>query len=117
MSNYGIKLDLLKLQGAFLTNLQGKTATKRCLVIPIEGSDLYLGEKGLYVDLTALELKERKYSDTHFLKINVSRERYDAMSEDERKAIPILGGMHPLEKRQQQVSSTITVTNNDDIPF
>lgn len=34
MANYGIKIDLLKLKGAFMKNLQGKTATKRCIIIP-----------------------------------------------------------------------------------
>lgn len=46
MANYSIKTDLLKLQGAFVTNIKGKTTTKRCLCIPIDGSGLFLGEKG-----------------------------------------------------------------------
>ena len=35
MSNFGMKIDLLKLKGAFLRNLQGKTSTKRCIIIPL----------------------------------------------------------------------------------
>lgn len=34
MGNFGIKIDLLKLKNSFVTNLKGKAATKRCLVIP-----------------------------------------------------------------------------------
>ena len=45
MSNFGIKIDLLKLKNSFVTNIKGKTATKRCLVIPIDDSGVFLGEK------------------------------------------------------------------------
>ena len=31
MANFGIRIDLLKLKGAFLRNIKGKTSTKRCL--------------------------------------------------------------------------------------
>lgn len=46
MANYSIKADLLKLQGAFVTNITGKTATKPCLCIPLDDSGLYNGAKG-----------------------------------------------------------------------
>ena len=36
MPNFNIRLDLLRLQGAFTRNLKGKTTTKRCLIIPID---------------------------------------------------------------------------------
>lgn len=36
MGNYSIKANLLKIKGAFVTNLKGKTATRRCLVIDID---------------------------------------------------------------------------------
>ena len=45
MANYSIKTDLLKLQGAFVTNIKGKTATKQCLCIPIAVSGLFLGSR------------------------------------------------------------------------
>ncbi len=32
MANFSIKLDLQKLNGAFVTNLQGKAATKTCVL-------------------------------------------------------------------------------------
>lgn len=35
-NNIGIKINLQALQGAFLKNLTGKTATKRCLIIPVD---------------------------------------------------------------------------------
>lgn len=38
MGNFSIKANLLKIKGAFVTNLKGKTATRRCLVIDIDES-------------------------------------------------------------------------------
>ena len=43
MANFSIKTDLLKLKGAFVTNLKGKTATKRCLIIPVDDAGLFIG--------------------------------------------------------------------------
>lgn len=51
MGNFSIKEDLLKLKGAFITNFKGRTETKRCLVIPVDDSGLYVGEKGVYLNL------------------------------------------------------------------
>ena len=46
MGNFGIKIDLLKLKNSFVTNLKGKAATKRCLVIPIDDSGVTSARKG-----------------------------------------------------------------------
>lgn len=43
MANFSIKANLLKIKGAFVTNLKGKTATRRCLVIDIDESGMFLG--------------------------------------------------------------------------
>ena len=77
MGNFGIKIDLLKLKNSFVTNLKGKAATKRCLVIPIDDSGVYLGEKGVYLNLTAVEMREQRYGDTHVLKQSLAKEVYE----------------------------------------
>lgn len=123
MSNFGIKIDCLKLKGAFMKNLQGKTSTKRCLIIPVDECDgMFVGEKGCYLNLTAIEMQEPKYSDTHCIKADLPKEQRDAMSEEEIKAIPILGGMHAIERKQptMTVSGTIdssAFADDDDLPF
>ena len=123
MANFSIKADLLKVTGAFMMNLKGKTATKRCLCIPVDDSGLFVGEKGVYLNLTAVEMREPRYGDTHCVKINLGRDAYNALSEEERKNIPILGGMHELEQqaRTMQVTQTVdaaaAVDNPDDLPF
>lgn len=123
MANYGIKIDLLKLKGSFLTNLKGKTATKRCLVIPIDDSNLFVGEKGCYLNLTAIEMREERYGDTHVLKQSFPKEVYQAMTEEERYAQPILGSLKPIspappkEMPVTQTTDTTAVENEDDLPF
>lgn len=122
MSIYSIKADLLKIKGAFLTNLKGETAVKRCLVIPIDEAGLYLGEKGCYLNLTSAEMREPKYGDTHVVKVSVPKEQYEAMSEDERRNIPIIGGMRAIEVQpaQMPVENTIdqsAFVDDDDLPF
>ena len=101
MANYGIKIDLLKLKGAFMRNLKGKEATKRCLIIPVDDCDgIYLGENGCYLNMTAIAMRESKYKDTHCIKVNLPKENREAMTEEERNAIPILGGLHAIEAKQ-----------------
>ena len=123
MANFSIKLDLQKLNGAFVTNLQGKAATKTCLCIPIEDAALFLGKQGVYLDLTAVELREQKYDDTHCIKQQVSKDRYQQMTDEQRKAMPILGGLHALQSRQdnnyQQVNTTTVAQpeQDEDLPF
>lgn len=87
----GIKIDLQKLPGATVMPV-GKNNTE-CIVIPIEMASLYKGAKGIYLDLTAIELTSPKADskDTHLVKQALPKEKFAAMTEEQRKAIPILG--------------------------
>lgn len=122
MANYSIKADLLKLTGAFVTNIKGKTATKKCLCIPIDESGMSLGEKGCYLNLTAIEMQNPQYSDTHCLKVSYDREVYERMTDEERAAQPIVGGLHELKKKQQaavdlSASNPYFAETEEDLPF
>lgn len=123
MANYSIKIDTLKLQGAFVTNIKGKTTTKRCLCIPIEESGLFLGEKGCYLNLTAIEMQNPQYNDTHCIKVSRDREVYERMTDEERAAQPIIGGLHELKKRPQAAVDLTSSSNpgyaatEEDLPF
>lgn len=122
MANYSIKTDLLKLQGAFVTNIKGKTTTKRCLCIPIDESGLFLGEKGCYLNMTAIEMQNPQYSDTHCIKVSLDRSAYERMTDEERAAQPIIGGLHEL-KNKPQAAVDLTANNpymvgaEEDLPF
>lgn len=101
--NYSIKIDLLKLSGACVRDLQGKTATKRCVIIPVDDNDIFVGKRGCYLDITAFEMTNPQYGETHLLKKDIPKAKRDAMSEEERRATPILGGLKPLQPRQQAI--------------
>lgn len=121
MSNFGIKIDLLKLKNSFVTNLKGKAETKRCLVIPIDDAQLFLGEKGIYLNLTGVEMQEVRFDDTHFVKQQLPKDVYQAMTEEERYQQPILGSMRPIAsvQKQMEVKTTTdsTQVEDDDLPF
>lgn len=122
MANYSIKTDLLKLQGAFVTNIKGKTATKQCLCIPIAESGLFLGKQGCYLNLTAIEMQNPQYSDTHCIKVSFNKAVYDRMTEEQKAAQPIVGGLHEL-KRKPQAAVDLSANNpyiadtEEDLPF
>ena len=121
--NFGIKLDLQKLQNAFLRKFTGRTATKTCICIPIEDNpSLFLGDKGCYLNLTANEQENSQYGDTHYVKGDIPKEQYEKMTEEQRRSYPILGNMRPIQPRQQQVTQTVDMSaqegqQQDDLPF
>lgn len=125
MTNYGIRIDLLKLKGAFVRNVQGKTTAKRCLIIPVDDCDgIFVGEKGCYLNMTAIEMREPRFSDTHCVKVDIPKERRESMTDEERSAVPILGGLRPLERKQEtlQVHGTLGAGafdpyDGEDLPF
>ncbi len=123
-TNYGIKIDLLKLKGAFMRNLQGKSATKKCIIIPVDECDgMFLGEKGCYLNMTAIEMQNPQYSDTHCIKPDIPKEQREAMTEEQRNAIPIIGGLHAIERQPQQMAVNTTIgaevfaPDDEDLPF
>ena len=106
MAKFTLKLNLLALKNAAVTRLKGAQETKLCLVIPIEDNRLYVGDKGVYLDLTAFELRETsRHGDTHLLKQSLPKQAYKSMSEEERKAQPLLGSMKPLESQPQSYAA------------
>lgn len=124
MPNYGIKIDLLKLKGAFMRNLQGKSATKKCIIIPVDDCDgMFLGEKGCYLNMTAIEMQNPQYTDTHCIKPDIPKEQREAMTDEQRNAIPIIGGLHAIERQPQQMSVDTTIgadafaPDDEDLPF
>lgn len=64
-------------------------------VTKIDKESLYKGEKGTYMTLDVLEVKNSKYGDTHMVKQVLSKEKYQSLSDEQKKQIPILGNMSP----------------------
>ena len=122
MSSYAIKVNLKGLQNAGLVNVKGK----RCALIPVDdNAEIFVGEKGIYLNLTAIEMKQAsQFGDTHFLKGNLDKEAFEKLTEEERKALPIIGNMRPFERRvAEQPAESIADTDitpagdDDDLPF
>ncbi|UVX35707.1 MAG: hypothetical protein [Bacteriophage sp.] len=68
--------------------------------------------------MAAIEMKEARYDDTHCIKVSLPKEQREAMSEDERNSIPILGGMHEIKARPKPVDiSSGALDDDEDLPF
>ncbi len=121
--NYSEKIDLLKLKDTFMANIKGKNDTKKCIIIPVEDNHIYIGEKGVYLNLTVIELNDKKYQ-SFIVKVDIPKEIREKMSEEERKSQPIIGGLKEIERREPspiEPSATIdpstSMENYDDLPF
>lgn len=110
MSNYNLKIALTKLRGARVMDIEGKTCTKRCIVIPIDNyegtvQDSYEGKidgiatwkplDEVYLNLAAFEFKDKKYGQTHGLKASFGKKRMAELSEDELRSMPFVGHIKP----------------------
>jgi hypothetical protein len=94
MSTISVKVNLTRLHHG-IKMMKGETGMQECIILPIDKNKLTRGEKGIYIDFTGFELKERKpdRKDTHILKQSVSKEEFEKMSDEEKKLIPIIGNM------------------------
>lgn len=117
-----LKINLLNLKGAMknMKTKSGKEVLTYC--IPVEMNNLYQGEKGLYLDMVAFEVKEKKNDskDTHLIKQSLSKDVRKAMTEEEKRAMPILGNLRVMDEFEEKepVSSPEPDQGEDDsLPF
>lgn len=91
MTDFNGKLNLLKLKRAGIMQIQGRTEVLRCLVIPIEDNSIFVTTdennhpKAAYLDLTAWELKNPKYDETHMIKQSLPKEVREKMTDEEKR--------------------------------
>jgi len=121
MSNISGKLNLMQLKAA-IRKMTGKDGLLiDCVVLPIEANHFFWGEKGIYLDLTAFELKEKKgdNKDTHLVKQSLPKEIYDSLTDEQKKELPIIGNLRVWGERvESEPASTMTVGEEaDDLPF
>lgn len=128
MDNFNAKLNLLKLKRAGVMQIQGRGEVLRCLVIPIEENNIFVSTddnnrpKAAYLDLTAWALQNPKYDETHMIKQSLPKEVREKMTDEEKKSMPILGGMRPVSFEVQNAATTCDAPfaqtqNLDDLPF
>jgi hypothetical protein len=122
MSRISGKINLMNLV-ATRKILTGQNGPTECLVIPIEKNKLFVGDKGVYLDLIAFEIDPEKRNtdsrDSHLLKQSFSKEIREKMSENELKSFPILGNLQVWgEKTEAEAVSDMTVQDEkSDLPF
>lgn len=104
--NLDIKFDLKKLRNAFVMPIQGKNDKVECVCIPV--TEFFKGKNGeLYCSLTATERSTpSQYGDTHVIKQQYNREEYKALTDEQKKSIPILGSIKPIQFKNSNSNSS-----------
>jgi len=82
---------------------------------------MYEGKKGVYVAAKAVAMREPKYEDTHFIAVSVDKDIYDNMTENQRRQIPIFGGMKAMAQKSivaaaAEVAASTQDTRDEDMP-
>jgi hypothetical protein len=118
MANLNIKLNLQNLICVVRYEKGTISGPVECLIIPIEKNHLFKGEKGIYLDLSAFELKEPKEKKTHLIKQQLPKEIFKAMTDEQKKATPILGDVTTWEHTEAEpVSPGEPLPENSNLPF
>ena len=121
MPNYNLRIALTKLKGARVMEIEGKTRTRTCVVIPIDNEEGTVQESykskidglpttkplnDVQLNRTAFEFAEKKYGHSHGIKASFSKERLERMTEEELRSMPIVGNMQPWSVKK----------DDDDLP-
>lgn len=133
MENFQGSIDLLKLKNACVINVNGDNGAKKGIFIPFEDNNVFVTRyetntaKAAYLGFAAFKSrKPGKFGDTHVIKLSFNKESLSKMSEEEKRLIPIIGNMKPLEKsnprKEVEATETITTVSNkkeddDSLPF
>lgn len=121
--SFGLKVNLLSLPGATICPLQGNTAVKRCLIVPIDDAGLQETAKGVYLMLNASRRIEAiKGGWEYILRPNVPAEVYKSYTPAERNALPNLGVMRHLspatpDSEQTTEGDVLTLSDNSYLSF
>ena len=116
MTRINIKVNISNLK--CVTQWQkGETGPVECLIIPIDANYLFRGKNGLYLDLTAFEVRNPKpgMNDTHILKQSLPKEVYETLTDEEKKVMPIMGNAMVVEV--QGTNQPKPLETDDTIPY
>jgi hypothetical protein len=124
MGRISTKINLTAFKNAAIIT-SGKNKDVDCILIPIAQNHFFKSEKGaIYLDLIGFETpkEKRKGKDTHLVKQSFSKEVLAAMSEEEQKALPILGNHIDWDQSgegggEREESTAKVVADLDDLPF
>lgn len=106
--------------------LKGKDGQPvRCIILPIKQNNLYLAQSGnVYLDTTGYEYtpEDSNRKETHIVKQKLSKEKYDQLSEEEKKAMPIIGNhsVFDFQENNNAIESSFQMPEDeedDDVLF
>lgn len=107
--------------------VKGKTEGETLICIPVKANQLFLSEKGnVFFDIVGFEYddkSDKQYKDTHLLKQSFSKEYLESLTEEQRKALPIIGNARVSESGKRSESAPNSVTGGsvadgvEDLPF
>ena len=112
MGNFNIQIDLTKLPGARVMEIEGKKSKKQCVVIPIDNHvgtvcDGYLTKdpktglpttkffSDVKLSMVAIEYRQKRHGISHGLKPSFSQEYQEMMTEEQLYNTPWLGTVKP----------------------
>lgn len=119
----------MKLLGAKYLKIQGEDYV---CIPPKANPTMYVGQKGIYLNVGIGESKPNEYGNSHFIVASIAnKELRDSMSEEEKRLkSPIIGNLKAYKgdnsqtQAQEVASNAISLTemgtsldNEDDIPF
>lgn len=119
--NISGSINLLMLKGA-VKKMKAQSGEIDCLVIPIDQNNLFRGEKGVYLNLIAFEITAKKEGskDTHLVKQSLPKEKRESMTEEQLKAMPIIGNLAVWVEggfNQEPLTDPTPIPEADDLPF
>jgi hypothetical protein len=120
MSTISGKLNFLQLK-VVVKKMKAQSGEINCLVIPIEENNLFVGEKGIYLDFIGFEYKSKKedQKDTHLIKQSLPKEIREKLTPAELESIPIIGNLQVWGEKidSEPVSNPDPLDEVDDLPF
>lgn len=118
MENFNIKQNLAAFKHIVRKMKNKAGVLVDCVIIPLEANHVFTGEKGLWVDITAIAVKEPKFDDTHILKQGLPKEVYEKLTDEQKKSQPIFGNMGPWKSGKNEPAANIdNGAEDDDLPF
>jgi hypothetical protein len=109
-----LNLNLTKLEHGLV---KGKEEGETLLVIPIKKNNLFLSEKkNVYLPVVGFEFEDKsakEYKDTHILKQSFKKDKFEKMTEEQRKALPIIGSARVSSSSARSESEPNSVTGGD----
>ena len=112
---FNLNTNLLRLPGAFVHDVQGRTATKRCIIVPIEDGLLHEGTCGVYLSSSLQPLKKSsKNGSTHYQRVSLPKEKFESLTQSDKDKIPVLGYLTPHERMPLTVKEETPIVITDE---